>query len=61
MIAKIILKNLDTVVRTHTDGIICTKRITNIEFGTNLGNLKFEGKGDCVVNNSNCYSFKPID
>jgi hypothetical protein len=61
MIAKIILKNLDTVVRTHTDGIICTKKITNIKFGKNLGDLKFEGKGDCVVKNSNFYSFKNID
>jgi hypothetical protein len=61
MIAKIILKNLDTVVRCHTDGIICSKRITNIEFGNNLGNLKEEGKGDCTITNSNTYKFKNID
>ena len=58
MIAKIINKNIDDVVRCHTDGIICTKEITNIEIGNDLGQLKFEGTGICKIKNANTYSFK---
>ena len=56
-IAKIIAKNIDIVVRTHTDGIICKSEIKGIELGNKLGDLKFEGCGQCNIINSNKYTF----
>jgi hypothetical protein len=51
-IANIILTNLDKVVRCHTDGIICKEPITNIKFGNELGDLKYEGSSYCEINNN---------
>jgi hypothetical protein len=59
-ISNIILTNLDKVVRVHTDGIICTSEITNIKFGNDLGDLKFESKGNCKIFNCNKYNWKEI-
>ena len=58
--SNIILTNLDKVVRCHTDGIICTSEITNIKFGNDLGNLMYEGKGNCKIFNCNKYTWKDI-
>lgn len=56
MISKIIAKNIDEVVRVHTDGIICKSEITNIQLGNNIGDLKFEAYTDnCIVENSQRY------
>jgi hypothetical protein len=54
-IANIILTNLDKVVRCHTDGIICKEPITNIKFGDELGDLKYEGSSYCEIKNNNMY------
>ena len=59
-IANIILPNIDKVVRVHTDGIICKSRLKDIKLGTNLGDLKFEGKGNVKIINSNNYTFTEI-
>jgi hypothetical protein len=59
-ISNIILTNIDKVVRCHTDGIICSSKITNMIFGNDLGNLKYEGKGNCKIFNSNKYNWKDI-
>ena len=59
-IANIILPNIDKVVRVHTDGIISKSRLKDIELGTNLGDLKFEGKGNVKIINSNNYTFTEI-
>jgi hypothetical protein len=54
-IANIILTNLDSVIRVHTDGIICTKPITNVKLDNNLGDLKYEGSANCNIINANTY------
>ena len=54
-IANIILTNLDSVIRVHTDGIICTKPITNVKLGNDLGDLKYEGSANCNIINANTY------
>ena len=59
-IQNVILQNLDKVVRAHTDGIICSSPITNTKLGTELGMLKFEGKGNCEIINNNNYIFIEI-
>lgn len=54
-ISNIILTNLDSVVRVHTDGLICKKPITNVKLGKDIGNLKFEGISTCTIFNANSY------
>ena len=54
-ISNIILTNLDSVVRVHTDGIICKNPITNVKMGSDLGDLKYEGSAICNVFNANNY------
>lgn len=50
--AKVILKNIDNVVRINTDGFILTEPIKDYKTGTDLGELKFEGSSVCRVLNS---------
>ena len=50
-----ILTNLDSVVRVHTDGLICKNPITNVKLGKDIGNLKFEGSAKCIILNANSY------
>ncbi len=54
-ISNIILTNLDSVVRVHTDGLICKNPITNVKLGKDIGNLKFEGSAKCIILNANTY------
>lgn len=60
-ISNIILKNVDTCVRCHTDGVITVTPITNVTLGTSLGDLKFEKSGYCQIYNCNSYEFLKID
>ena len=60
-IQNVILQNIDKVVRCHTDGIICSSPITNIKLGSDLGMLKYEGKGNCEIINNNNFIFIFID
>mmetsp|Transcript_7120 Transcript_7120/g.7464 ORF Transcript_7120/g.7464 Transcript_7120/m.7464 type:complete len:455 (-) Transcript_7120:382-1746(-) len=57
-IANIILQNMNKVIRCHTDGIICKEPITNITFGNELGDLKYEGSSQCKILNSNMYTWR---
>lgn len=43
-ISKVIEPNLENLVYSHTDSVILKKRIKGIELGTELGDLKFEGR-----------------
>jgi hypothetical protein len=60
-ISNIILKNLDTCLRCHTDGIILSEPIKDVVLGNKLGDLKFEKSGKCKISNSNTYNFYEID
>lgn len=56
-ISNMIRPNLENCVRCHTDGIISRKQIKDVELGTDIGQLKYEGMGYCTINNSNTYKF----
>ena len=54
--ANIVLKNIDSIVRVHTDGIILNKPIEKTQpLGNKLGDLKYEGFSYCEILNSNNY------
>ena len=55
--SNIIRVNLENCVRVHTDGIILTKPIQNVQLGKDIGNLKFEEEGKCEIINSCDYVF----
>jgi len=57
IIAKIICKNLDNVLRCHTDGILLKEPIKDVQLGTDLGDLKFEGVGYCEIYNYTQYEW----
>ncbi len=57
IIAKIIYKNLDNVLRCHTDGILLKEPIKDVQLGTDLGDLKFEGVGYCEIYNNTQYKW----
>ena len=59
-ISNIILPNIDKVVRCHTDGIILNKPIEHIKLGNDIGMLKFEENGECVIKNSNDFIFDGV-
>jgi hypothetical protein len=59
-ISNVILSNIDDVVRLHTDGFMCKSKIKNIKFGDDLGNLKYEGKGEVEIINCINYTWKDI-
>jgi len=46
-ISKVIEKNLDTVVYSHTDSVILTEPIKDVNTGDNIGDLKFEEYSEC--------------
>jgi hypothetical protein len=51
-ISKIYEPYINNIVRVHTDGFYCTKKIEYNNMGNELGQLKYEGFGQCkVVNN----------
>lgn len=56
-ISNIILPNIDNIVRCHTDGIILKKPIQHVELGDDIGELKFEGEGQCHILCSNDFKF----
>jgi hypothetical protein len=39
------------------DGIILNKPIENVKLGNEIGNLKFEGSGNCEILNARDYTF----
>ena len=54
--ANIVLKNIDSVVRVHTDGVILNKPIHKEQkLGNKLGDLKYEGFSYCEILNGNNY------
>ncbi len=42
-IGKWISNDVDSVVRLHSDGFVCTKPLTDVKLGTKMGDLKYEG------------------
>lgn len=59
MMSRIIERNIDNVVRVHTDGFISTKKmkfkrqdnncpIDQVKLGTDLGDIKFEGHRELI-------------
>jgi hypothetical protein len=57
MISNMIKQNLNSVVRCYVDGIILNKPIENVKLGNEIGNLKFEGSGNCEILNARDYTF----
>jgi len=58
--SNIILTNINNVVRVHTDGYIVKEPITNVKLGDDIGDLKYEGKGEVNIKNCNTYTWKEI-
>ena len=53
-ISKVVEKNLDSLVYSHTDSVILTEEIKDIKLGSEIGSLKFEEYSDNIeVVNSN--------
>ena len=58
MISKVIEKNLDNCVQCHTDGIILKSLIEPTQkLGNDIGDLKFECEGQCIIKNSTSFKF----
>jgi len=59
-IGRYIYYNLDSVVRCHTDGLLCTKELIlppKQNLGNNIGDMKYEGYEFCKIYNTNSYQF----
>jgi hypothetical protein len=51
--SNIVFDNIDNVKRVYVDGIITTKRLKNEKFGSEMGEIKYEGKcKNCEILNS---------
>lgn len=63
-ISRIILPNVENLIRTHTDSLFLTAPLIYdpkyVTLGNELGNLKFEGIGSCEVYNHSNYLFEEI-
>jgi hypothetical protein len=57
MISNMVRQNLESTVRCYVDGLILSGPIKNVKLGTDIGDLKFEGKGSCDIINSRDYKF----
>jgi len=55
-ISNIILKNLDTCVKVHTDSVMLKQEIKGTVTGTNIGDLRYEGCGIANVIDSCTYT-----
>jgi len=53
-ISKVIEKNVDNLVYSHTDSVILTEEIKDVKLGSNIGDLKFEEYAENIeVKNKN--------
>ena len=53
-ISKVIEKNIDNLVYSHTDSVILTEEIKDVKLGSNIGDLKFEEYAENIeVKNKN--------
>jgi hypothetical protein len=52
ILGETLLPNIDHIVRVHTDGFASTKKL-QVETGTELNCLKYEGKQHCRIQNVN--------
>ena len=51
-ISKLMEANKDILVRCHTDGVMFSRMPQNIEFGEGLGDFRYEGLHDILINQS---------